>query len=88
MGYFSIAQFLIYFYVFFGKSVWPSFDDFDLLKQVNENADQEERKRIIGKSQIKESKKKTYDHLSLILNNEREKQKQFINAKKMLNLEE
>jgi hypothetical protein len=52
------------------------------LKQVNENADQEERKRIIGKSQIKESKKKTYDHLSLILNNEREKQKQFINAKK------
>jgi|694.fasta_scaffold138802_2 hypothetical protein len=51
--YLSIAQFAIYLFVFFIKPVWPSFGDLKLLKEMNEKADFEERKRILAKGQIK-----------------------------------
>ena len=59
--YLSLAQFAIYFFVFFFKAVWPSLNHEKVLKEMNEQADKDERTKIKAKDLIPPSKKNIYD---------------------------
>lgn len=73
--YLSLTQFAIYFFVIFIKAVWPSFSSYQVLKEMNEEADKAERTKIKDKKTITASKKNIYDSLRVRINYEKEKLK-------------